>query len=107
MRASDAPAGPVYVLQLHTMWLADPPVHVGRVGGQAPETGRKSVDLHLLHGRRPVVLLVQHVVRAVEAQHDGLGRGRRRRVETMQTGGLVFREFDLKQTTTFGRQDGG
>lgn len=53
------------------------PVDLCCAGGQTPETGSKSVDFDLLHSWRSVLLLVQHVVRAVEAQHDGLGRRRR------------------------------
>lgn len=45
---------------------------VWRARREAPETGGEGVDFYLLEGRRAVGLLVQHVVGAVEAQHDGL-----------------------------------
>lgn len=68
-------------------WLGgrDLPVDLCCVGGQTPEAGSKGVDFYLLHRWRAFTFLVEHVVRAVEAQHDGLVRRRTDRRAHLQT----------------------
>lgn len=68
--------------------LVDLPVYLCCAGGQTPKTGSKRVDFYLLHSWRSIVFLVKHVIRAVEAQHNGL-ETRRRQLSGPHTDGLL------------------
>lgn len=66
------PSATKSIQRLLRQLLLDSPVDVRCARRQAAETGGEGVDFYLLEGRRAVGLLVQHVVGAIEAQHDRL-----------------------------------